>query len=1017
MERSNAARTATLTPNHKEGSDLFRAQQHDSHAAGSLHVPQHPVAGLQVAFGNRAVQRMLSPHILRRKLTVGASVGIHEKEADAVTEQVTSSQTLRATAATGADDDHNPRNLTGRAANQNSAQRSLLRQIPIQTLQQTLGNRALARLFQPISPVPPVATLSRKCACGGNAKEECAECPANRLALQHSPVCEVAGQALAQNAAVARDVLGPGGGATGQAAVGDPGQPAGGAATPSGTSAGPTPTNGSTGTGLIVEDDVPNLSQGQMKKSDFLSKLKQPVSDAAQGALKGSALGAAGSVAIDPWFQQYAGQSAQQLERTIQSSVPGTGKVADAGSYIPLVAAKVGSAVSDWVKTGTVPPGVPSGLPGVLGTIGGAVSSAVQGAKNAISNIGGMLFKSKEGGASVTDDPRVIQAQLGGGEALEGSLQGRMSSAFGYDFSGVRVHKDNQAAQLSADLNARAFTIGRNVAFGAGEYQPGNPIGDALIAHELAHVVQQGGAATHAPLQKGAGETGSLEQDADVSAVRAVVSLWGGAKAGLANIGKDAIPALKSGLKLQRCKGKTAPPVNSCKDQDGLIQAGKQKAKDCVTNAINLTDGRPLTANASKDLISFFGPGSTDATNLTKINATFKKISSALDSCTYRCSKKGDPSDPDAICKGENAETSPSGNMDVTLCFDDPSKWSVPWAAWLMIHENFHRAVQFGHGWEAGSIDGCGKRIGFQPTQLDLVNPDSYACFAVVLCGEGASPEGGKELQRSATTSGGASSVSPVVNRALNSAGRPFDYAIRTLPGTAVEQELPERGTDPLAQRASQPQASSHRTDGEESLPGGAPTVLRNDFDPVLSGKATAPSQSANTTAAQTSVQRAVDSPVSVQRQSAPTPPASAATPVVAQTLSWSDFPPVPNRIGGYSHNTRVKRTWRTDGTGFNATFSRAGSWSVVADQTPELLRHEQYHLNLAVLMANKANAASGTMGASALLKAFETAVTTHDRSYEDDTEHGENTNLQAQWEHDIDAGVPEFPITPSAGK
>ena len=120
----------------------------------------------------------------------------------------------------------------------------------------------------------------------------------------------------------------------------------------------------------------------------------------------------------------------------------------------------------------------------------------------------------------------------------------------------------------------------------------------------------------------------------------------------------------------------------------------------------------------------------------------------------------------------------------------------------------------------------------------------------------------------------------------------------------------------------------------------------------------------------------------------------------------------VPSQIGGFSANTSVKRSWRNDGTGFSATFNPAGSWSVKADQTDTLLRHEQYHLNLAVLMANKANAAAGTMGASALIRAFEAAITTHDRSYDQDTDHSRNAALQAMWEKDIDAGIPEFPVT-----
>jgi hypothetical protein len=212
----------------------------------------------------------------------------------------------------------------------------------------------------------------------------------------------------------------------------------------------------------------------------------------------------------------------------------------------------VGSAVREWVSTGIVPPGV--ALPGFLGSIGGAVSTLAKGAQSAISTIGGLLFKRRDGAAQVTHPPAAIQARLGDGEALDGNLQARMGSVFAHDFSGVRVHKDANAAQLSSDLSARAFTVGRNVAFGAGEYQPGTPIGDALIAHELAHVAQQGGVSANTPLQQRGAEAEALEEDADTSAVRAVTALWSGAKTGVANVSRNAIPALKSGLRLQRCE-------------------------------------------------------------------------------------------------------------------------------------------------------------------------------------------------------------------------------------------------------------------------------------------------------------------------------------------------------------------------------------------------------------------------------------------------------------------------------
>jgi hypothetical protein len=67
----------------------------------------------------------------------------------------------------------------------------------------------------------------------------------------------------------------------------------------------------------------------------------------------------------------------------------------------------------------------------------------------------------------------------------------RMEQAFGHDFSGVRIHTGATAERAAAMLGAYAFTIDRDIYFGAGEFAPGTPSGDRLLAHELTHVVQQ----------------------------------------------------------------------------------------------------------------------------------------------------------------------------------------------------------------------------------------------------------------------------------------------------------------------------------------------------------------------------------------------------------------------------------------------------------------------------------------------------------------------------------------------
>ena len=63
----------------------------------------------------------------------------------------------------------------------------------------------------------------------------------------------------------------------------------------------------------------------------------------------------------------------------------------------------------------------------------------------------------------------------------------------GVDFSQVRLHTDARAADTAKSINAKAFTVGHDIAFGAGQYAPESPEGQRLLAHELTHVAQQNG--------------------------------------------------------------------------------------------------------------------------------------------------------------------------------------------------------------------------------------------------------------------------------------------------------------------------------------------------------------------------------------------------------------------------------------------------------------------------------------------------------------------------------------------
>ena len=90
-----------------------------------------------------------------------------------------------------------------------------------------------------------------------------------------------------------------------------------------------------------------------------------------------------------------------------------------------------------------------------------------------------------------------VDAQLGAltasGSPLPAAARSFFEGRFGRDFGRVRVHADRHAAGLADALQARAFTVGSHIAFAAGEYAPETPAGRHLLAHELTHVVQQGG--------------------------------------------------------------------------------------------------------------------------------------------------------------------------------------------------------------------------------------------------------------------------------------------------------------------------------------------------------------------------------------------------------------------------------------------------------------------------------------------------------------------------------------------
>jgi hypothetical protein len=121
-----------------------------------------------------------------------------------------------------------------------------------------------------------------------------------------------------------------------------------------------------------------------------------------------------------------------------------------------------------------------------------------------------VLQRAATGGAAPASVPASVLRTIGSaGRPLDSGARAAMEARFGRDFSAVRVHTDHGAAESARAVNARAYTVGQHIAFDRGQYQPGTPAGRHLLAHELAHTVQQRG------LQRKPNESGILDPGSD----------------------------------------------------------------------------------------------------------------------------------------------------------------------------------------------------------------------------------------------------------------------------------------------------------------------------------------------------------------------------------------------------------------------------------------------------------------------------------------------------------------------
>jgi hypothetical protein len=321
---------------------------------------------------------------------------------------------------------------------------------------------------------------------------------------------------------------------------------------------------------LIVDDGAPQ-QPGQMTRSQFLSQLRSQVEAAANAEL-GPVWAALGCPYIEQVFSRYASADAATVERTVKKYAPETASATNAAGYFGPVVARVRRGVSAWKETGELP--------------GDAAKIVPQGAAASPDEVASQADPQAQRTPSAKPTPIP-----GAGEPLDAGTARRMGDAMGEDFTGVRVHTGPEAARLADDHDARAFSVGSDIVFGAGELAPNTPEGDALLAHELAHTVQQRGASKPQAARAPAGPNSEAhEQDADRAAAGVMARLYGGAKNLAGNVG----PALSTGFSMQRCptsgKKKKKPPAKAPTrpdDQHEGLVAPDEDTRDEIYNALN----------------------------------------------------------------------------------------------------------------------------------------------------------------------------------------------------------------------------------------------------------------------------------------------------------------------------------------------------------------------------------------------------------------------------------------------
>jgi hypothetical protein len=301
------------------------------------------------------------------------------------------------------------------------------------------------------------------------------------------------------------------------------------------------------------------------------------------------------------------------------------------------------------------------------------------------------------------------------GQPLDSGTRAFMEPRFGYDFSRVRVHANAQAAKSAEAVNAQAYTVGSNIVLGANQVGAGNMSHQRLLAHELAHVVQQGGRQPGGSLQ-----VAPANDSAEGAADRAADQVLSGGRAS---------NSPKAEGRLQRLGANPG-----CTPQQATsIHQGIFDANSMVIKALAALGAIPMAPRTLTALAHNFGAAGTVA-NAPRIAASLKAGRDDMVRIPLSCVNAA----TDANCgNGNCGDTPTAGGHAANICSD--VTLSAPldpiFRAGCVLHESMHAsdasmgaATDSYSGWFGHSSTTAG-----YPGPNPLANADSYTTLAMEL--------------------------------------------------------------------------------------------------------------------------------------------------------------------------------------------------------------------------------------------------------------------------------------------